>query len=74
LGCPGAANKTFAGIRLMAAFSSGLMCMKYDEMQHPTHSPHAISIPPLPSRESLAWRSHDEKSPAGIGSFGKIRL
>ena len=76
LGSPGAATGMSLAMRLRTSPSSGLMWMKYDDVQQPTHSPHATSVPPSVRSAFRAWRNQDEKLPAGRsrGRFDLVLL
>src|SRR3954462_7506117 len=52
-----------------ARFSCGRTLMKYDDVQQPTQSPQATSMPGPPASARRMSRSQSEKLPAGITSL-----
>src|SRR3954469_2143698 len=62
---PGAADRNFGSMAARARDSCGRTLMKYDEVQQPTQSPHATSMPGPPASALRMARSHSEKLPAG---------
>src|SRR6185295_9908786 len=59
-----------AGMRPRTSVSCARTLMKYEEVQQPTQSPQATSMPEVPVSAARMARSQVEKLPAGSGASG----
>ena len=66
---PGASSRNLGSMAASARVSCGRTLMKYDDVQQPTQSPQATSMPGPPASARRMERSQSENPPAGIGSF-----